>query len=78
MESNPWIISLGFLCVGPIVMVGFGFWLGRFTRGLRITRVERDGAIDSRRYERAAAPAEQKPKQPGKSGLIRRVESGGR
>jgi len=29
MQQNPIAIMTLFLCVGPLLLMGFGFWLGR-------------------------------------------------
>lgn len=29
MQQNPIAIMILFLCVGPLLLTGFGFWLGR-------------------------------------------------
>ena len=57
MENvSPIVTVLGFFCVGPFIMIGFGFWLGRFTKGLRITHINPDNT-NMIRHDQAAPPA---------------------
>lgn len=49
MQQNPIMIMILFLCVGPAILMGIGFWLGRGgpLPGGRRLRV----GLDRRRYD---------------------------
>lgn len=40
--ENGGVILLGLLCIGPIINSALFFFLGRWSKGLRLTRVQMD------------------------------------
>lgn len=61
-------LMLALVCAFPVVWAGLWFWLGRWSKGIRLTRVENTQFIRS--------DEAQKP-QPA-PGAIRRVSTGGK